>query len=153
MQEKIDGIKAINESMWRAYKEFLSGRDRGAYQKAVACLEWGYEAELRWFCRNLASAWEGVIGLLEACFEEGADAASIHSCVSDIQNSAWSIYRGFMTDHAVPEYTRRAAELTRRHSGDKDMKLFAQTLILSWVPVINSLAEDFRNGGANNEVI
>lgn len=146
MQEKIGGIEKINKSMWVAYKEYLSTKDKKAYQESASRLELEYDTELMiCFCRNLYSAWEGVIRLMEMCFEKDADVSDMHSCVSDIQNSAWAIYKRFMKDHSVMECTGRYAELVRRYKDDKDMMLFAQTLILSWVPVINSLKADFNS--------
>ena len=54
-----------------------------------------------------------------------------------------------MKNHQMPEYTEKSAAIVKKYKNDKDMMLFAQTLILSWVPVINGLAEEFRdeNGG------
>ena len=124
----------------------LSTRDKKTYQKAVSSLEMEYDAELSLFCWNLSSAWENVIIQMEMRFEEDADVSDVHSCVSDIQNSVWAIYKGFMKDHLVRECTRKYAELVQKYRHDKEMELFAQTLILSWVPIINALAEDFRNG-------
>ena len=146
MQKIIGGIEKINKSMWTAYKEYLSTRDKKTYQKAVSSLEMEYDAELSLFCWNLSSAWENVIIQMEMRFEQDADVSDVHSCVSDIQNSVWAIYKGFMKDHLVRECTRKYAELVQKYRHDKEMELFAQTLILSWVPIINALAEDFRNG-------
>lgn len=64
--------------------------------------------------------------------------------IKNIQNTLWRIYKEFLKDHKVKDYTDKAAALVRQYDGKKDMMLFAQTLILSWVPVINSLAADFR---------
>ena len=139
MRKIIDGIERINKSMWTAYKEYMSTRDKKTYQKAVSSLEMEYDAELNLFCQNLSSAWGNVISQMEMRFEEDAN-------VSDIQNSVWAIYKGFIRDHLVRECTRKYAELVQRYSHDKEMELFAQTLILSWVPIINALAKDFRNG-------
>lgn len=66
--------------------------------------------------------------------------------IKNIQNTLWRIYKEFLEDHKVKAYTDKAAALVRQYDGKKDMMLFAQTLILSWVPIINALAEDFRNG-------
>lgn len=146
MRKIIDGIERINKSMWTAYKEYMSTRDKKNYQKAVSSLEMEYDAELNLFCQNLSSAWGNVISQMEMRFEEDANVSDIHSRVSDIQNSVWAIYKRFMRDHLVRECTRKYAELVQRYSHDKEMELFAQTLILSWVPIINALAKDFRNG-------
>ena len=146
MKKKVDGIKEINGSMWMAYKELLSGKDKPSYLKKIYVLELGYDGELKWFCRNLASVWEPVAGLIEGNAGKGSGISEIHRSVSDIQNSAWAIYKAFMKGRDMRECTEKYAGLARRYDYDKDMKLFAQTLILSWVPVINSLADDFRNG-------
>ena len=67
--------------------------------------------------------------------------------IKNIQNTLWRIYKEFLEDKSVKGYTNKAAALVYEYDGKKDMMLFAQTLILSWVPVINELAADFRNGG------
>lgn len=147
MYGKIKQIEEINKYIWTAYKEYLSTKDKKSYQKSVSRLEGRYyDSGLEWFCRNLSSAWENVVSQVEMRFKEDADVSDIHSCVSDIQNSVWAIYKGFMRDHLVRECTRKYAELVQKYRHDKKMELFAQTLILSWVPIINALAEDFRNG-------
>ena len=64
--------------------------------------------------------------------------------IKNIQNTLWRIYKDFLEDHKVKDYTDKAAALVHQYSGNKDMMLFAQTLILSWTPVINGLAADFR---------
>lgn len=65
--------------------------------------------------------------------------------IKNIQNTLWRIYKEFLEDHNVKKYTEKAAALVHKYSGKKDMMLFAQTLILSWVPVINSLKADFNS--------
>lgn len=67
--------------------------------------------------------------------------------IKNIQNTLWRIYKEFLEDKSVKGYTDKSAALVHEYDGKKDMMLFAQTLILSWVPVINGLAADFRNGG------
>lgn len=69
--------------------------------------------------------------------------------IKNIQNTLWRIYKEFLEDHKVKAYTDKAAALVHEYDGKKDMMLFAQTLILSWVPVINSLAADFRGEGGD----
>ena len=64
--------------------------------------------------------------------------------IKRIQNKLWSIYKEFLDSHDVKKYTEDAAALVHEYDGKKDMMLFAQTLILSWVPVINGLSADFR---------
>lgn len=66
--------------------------------------------------------------------------------IKNIQNTLWRIYKEFLEDHKVKAYTDKVAALVHEYDGKKDMMLFAQTLILSWVPIINALAKDFRNG-------
>ena len=149
MREKIEGIQTIQETLWRIYKEFLTEKDKKSYRKQALKLEYGYEGDLKWFCRNLNSVWEPVIDLMEQCLENGDSIEQMHVCIMDIQNSVWSVYRAFMKNHQMPEYTEKSAAIVKKYKNDKDMMLFAQTLILSWVPVINGLAEEFRdeNGG------
>jgi len=146
MQGKTGRIREINDAMWTAYKGLLATGDMEACVKAVSGLEWGYDAELKWFCRNLASAWDPVVGLVGQQMKNGTDIGQIHACIMDIQNTAWAAYREFLKGHKVPEYTERSAALVEKYRDNRDMMLFAQTIILSWVPIINSLAEGFGNG-------
>lgn len=64
--------------------------------------------------------------------------------VKYIQNTLWKIYKEFLDDRNVKEYTRKASELVHLYDGNKEMLLFCQNLIITWTPIINSLAEDFR---------
>ena len=144
MQGKTAGIEEINKSMWTAYKEYLSTKDKKSYQKSVSGLESRYDSELKWFCRNLSSAWNTVIDLMEQKTENGTDVEQTHVCIMDIQNSVWAVYREFLNGHQVPEYTEKSAALVEKYKNNKDMMLFAQILIMAWVPVINGIAEDFR---------
>lgn len=66
--------------------------------------------------------------------------------IKNIQNTLWKIYKEFLVDHKVKDYTDKAATLVHQYSGKKDMRTFAENLIISWSPVINGLAADFKNG-------
>lgn len=146
MQEKTDDIKKIQTALWGMYKDFMSHGSKDLYQKQVLDLGYSYEGEMKWFCRNLASAWDPVVELVGQQVKNGTDIGQIHACIMDIQNTAWAAYREFLEGYKVPEYTERSAALVEKYRDNRDMMLFAQTIILSWVPVINSLAEGFRNG-------
>ena len=147
MGKKIEGIEKINRSVWMIYKDYLAKRDKKSYRNLMEDVEYGCEDEiLRLFCHNISSAWETVVELLENQFKNGMDTGEITEHVMDIQNSAWAAYKAFLLSQNVKGYTEKAAALVHRYGGKKDMMLFAQTLILSWVPVINSLAKDFRDG-------
>ena len=65
-----------------------------------------------------------------------------------IQNTLWGIYKEFLIDHSVREYTRKASELVHKYDGNKEMLLFCQNLIICWTPVINRMAEVYRKEGA-----
>lgn len=65
-----------------------------------------------------------------------------------IQNTLWSIYKEFLQHHSVREYSRKASELVHKFDGNKEMLLFCQNLIISWTPIINKLAEQYREGMA-----
>lgn len=145
MHRKVAQIERINMSMWTAYKEYLSTKDKGSYQNTVSRLEQEYDTVLMaCFCRNLASVWGTLVELIDGCFENGTDISTIQPSVSDIQNSVWKIYKEFLKDHSVPSYTERAAGLRGRYDSDKDMGPFVQTLLISWIPIINSLKADFN---------
>lgn len=67
-----------------------------------------------------------------------------------IQNTLWVIYKEFLLDFNVREYTRKASELVHRYDGNKEMLLFSQNLVICWTPIINRLAENHRNGVPQN---
>lgn len=60
-----------------------------------------------------------------------------------IQNTLWSIYKDFLQDHDIREYTSKAAELVHKYKDKHDMMLFCQNLIITWTPVLNGLNADF----------
>lgn len=64
--------------------------------------------------------------------------------IKHIQNTLWSIYKDFLKDHDVCMFTNKAAELVSEYEDKCDMKLFCQDLIITWTPVINGMAAEFR---------
>lgn len=64
-----------------------------------------------------------------------------------IQNTIWAIYKCFLTDHDMKAYNREIGELTKKYTekGDKQLLSFCQNLLISWCPIMNALAEEFRN--------
>lgn len=63
-----------------------------------------------------------------------------------IQNAIWALYKNYLSDHDLAVYNRKIAELVSEVSnkGDKLLLSFCQNLLISWTPIINSFAEEFR---------
>lgn len=68
--------------------------------------------------------------------------------IKHIQNTIWAMYKDFLKDHNMMEYNRKMGELAKEYyeKGDKQLLSFCQNLLITWAPIISSLAEGFRNG-------
>lgn len=66
--------------------------------------------------------------------------------IKDIQNSLWRIYKIFLSDHDVRRYTQNAAAIVQKYQENKEMQSFCINLLISWTPVINNLAKEFKKG-------
>lgn len=145
MKEKQEDIENIQKALWRTYKEFYEiSHDSGKWRDAAEALINEYDGEMEQFSKNLVSSWETVIDDIAEDFRCARDTKEKFDCVKHIQNALWGIYKEFLKDKKMKEHTGKSAALVHQYSGKKDMMLFAQTLILSWTPVINGLAADFR---------
>lgn len=70
--------------------------------------------------------------------------------IKDIQNTLWAMYKDFMETHSVSDYNTKAKQLVDKYSENKEMLTFCQNLIITWAPVINALAEEYRGELGNN---
>ena len=66
--------------------------------------------------------------------------------IKHIQNTIWAAYKDFLSDHDMGKYNRRTGELAEEYQnkGDEQLLSFCQNLLISWCPVINGFAEEFR---------
>lgn len=161
MQEKIEEIKHIQYSLWGMYKDFLKNKDYGRYiEKSNSFLN-DCKEPLKHFCRNLVITWTAVVdGILED-FMNRRDVREKTDCIKHIQNTVWGMYKAFLSDHDMKAYSRKAGELTGEYAekGDQQLLTFCQHLLITWCPVINTFAEEFRHeteeeavqDGKNNE--
>lgn len=71
-----------------------------------------------------------------------------HKEISHIQNSIWVMYREFLENHDMAAYNRKIGELSKEYydKGDKQLLSFCQNILISWCPIINGFAEEFRKG-------
>lgn len=71
----------------------------------------------------------------------------IHEEITHIQNMLWTMYKEFLRSYDMAGYNHKAQELEEEYTGKGDRQLlsFCQNLLISWAPVMNRLAEDFRN--------
>lgn len=64
--------------------------------------------------------------------------------IKHIQNTLWAMYKEFLADRSVREWTRKGEALAREYAGKKN-RSFCENLLVTWTPVINGLAEEFRD--------
>ena len=76
-----------------------------------------------------------------------------HKEITHIQNTIWAMYKDFLSDHDMTAYNRKMGELTKEYydKKDKQMLYFCQNILISWCPIINGFAEEFRKGDLGNE--
>jgi len=73
-------------------------------------------------------------------------AAEMHREITHIQNTVWAMYKDFLEDHDMKAYNRKTGELAKeyRDKGNSCLLTFCQWTLITWAPVINGLAECFR---------
>lgn len=65
--------------------------------------------------------------------------------IKHIQNALWAMYKEFLADHSVREWTLKGEALVHEYAGKK-IRSFCENQLITWTPVINGLAEEFRDG-------
>lgn len=73
------------------------------------------------------------------------DIPDIHEKISDIQNSVWKAYKDFRASGDMRQYNNDIHNIVIKYEDDKLILNFARNIIISWAPIINSLAEEKRN--------
>lgn len=148
MQEKIEDIKHIQYSLWGMYKDFLADKDSDRYKDRTNAFLNDYKESLKYFCRNLIITWTAIVDGLAEDFRNGCDVEEKTDCIKHIQNSIWTMYKDFLSDHDMVAYNRKMGELTNLYAdkGDKQLLSFCQDVFISWCPIINEFAEEFRKG-------
>lgn len=66
-----------------------------------------------------------------------------------IYNTLAVMYKEYLSTHDMANYNRQATELRKKYLGKPILDNFCMNLIISWAPVINQLAEEYRNGVKN----
>lgn len=68
--------------------------------------------------------------------------------IKNIQNTIWTMYKDYLSDHDMEAYNRKMGELSKEYRDKGDMQLlsFCQNLLISWAPVINAFAKEFKKG-------
>ena len=148
MQKKIEDIEHIQYSLWGMYKDFLADKDLDRYKSRTDAFLNGYKESRKYFCRNLIIEWTAVVDGLAEDFKHGRNVEEKTNCIKHIQNTLWAMYKDFLEDHDMGVYNNKAQKLTREYArkGDKQLLSFCQNMILSWSPIINESAEEFRKG-------
>ena len=73
------------------------------------------------------------------------DIPDIHEKITDIQNAVWKAYKDFRESGDMLQYNKDVQAIVRKYTDDKHILNFAQNIIISWAPIINSMAEEKRN--------
>ena len=68
--------------------------------------------------------------------------------IKHIQNTIWAMYKGYLADHDMRKYNQSAQKLAKEYlaKGDNQLLNYCQNLLISWCPIINGFAEEFRKG-------
>ena len=151
MQEKIDDIKNIQQSLWEMYKDFLENKEPERYKVSSGAFVDDHRGPLKYFCRNLVSTWIPVIDGLAEDIRNNHDVKAKTDHIKYIQNTVWRMYEDFLLDHDMGKYNQKMGELARKYhdKGDRQLLSFCQNIAISWCPVINKFAEQFRGGDEN----
>lgn len=73
---------------------------------------------------------------------------NIHKGISQIQNAIWAAYKEFLDNQDMKAFNRRMTDLATeyRDSGNLLLASFVENEIITWCPVMNIIAEEFRKG-------
>ncbi len=65
-----------------------------------------------------------------------------------IQNAVWGMYKAFLSGHDMKKWNDGMSSLTQEYTKKADAQLlnFVQWLLITWCPIINGFAEEFRGG-------
>lgn len=68
--------------------------------------------------------------------------------IKNIQNTIWAMYKDFLANHDMKAYNRKMRDLSKKYSekGDQQLISFVQGAFITWCPIINGFAEEFRKG-------
>ena len=66
--------------------------------------------------------------------------------IKHIQNTIWAMYKDFLANHDMKAYNRKMRDLSKKYSekGDQQLISFVQGAFITWCPIINGFAEEFR---------
>ncbi|MBY0758545.1 hypothetical protein FLB61_05485 [Sellimonas caecigallum] len=67
----------------------------------------------------------------------------MHEQIQDIQNSIWKAYKDFSLNHDMNKYNTDVQKIVKKYRSNPLMLNFCQNLIITWIPVINSI-RDFK---------
>ena len=130
MHEKIADIQ---NSFWKAYKDFLQSGDAQCYESNINTIIRKYQCgSMCYFCEALKGAWKGII-------YQSKNLKGIHASIADIQNSFWKAYRDFQGEKSMRKYDADTDVIFDRYKSDGMMLNFCKGLIVAWCPVINRL--------------
>lgn len=131
MHEKIIDIQ---NSFWKAYKDFGKSRDMEEYNKDIDVIlrKYQFNRPMLQFCQTLGATWTSVVNE----FGDG-----MHEKIMDIQNSFWKAYTDFCKSLDMAKYNEDIDVIFHKYRFDPPMPQFCLNLIFAWAPVVNGLKE------------
>ena len=69
----------------------------------------------------------------------------MHEKIQDVMNTAWKNYKAYLRNGDMRQYTRQMSVLVEKYKGDFLLQQFAENMAITYVPVINAMAEEKRN--------
>lgn len=71
-----------------------------------------------------------------------------HKEILNIQNTIWALYKDYLAYHDMKKWNEGIENLTKEYvdKGDQQLLIFVRWLVITWCPIINGFAEEFRKG-------
>lgn len=68
--------------------------------------------------------------------------------IKHIQNTIWAMYKDFLVNHDMKKWNEEIGKLTKEYAdkGDEQLLTFVRWSLITWCPIINGFAEEFRKG-------
>ena len=81
----------------------------------------------------------------QKCNRQGSDGV-MHEKITDIQNSFWKAYKGFLKHKNMDQYMDELCKIKEKYRHDPVMLRFYKNLACSWSPVMVAIQEEWYGG-------
>ncbi len=75
----------------------------------------------------------------------------MHEKIQDVMNTAWKNYKDYRRSGDMRQYTKQMSVLVEKYKGNSLLQQFAENMAITYVPVINAMAEEKRNEQQTSE--